>query len=238
MEEKGLIRVKVFSRTLHIGTAELRDTLGGMGTMYGKFSPNENYSQVKKQIQENNDFKPHQSITEWHYLRFNAQLESGYFLFAIGDFSIDDFVEFQEEQLTLQLAGVLPCVFEYHRNEDPVDLRVKERDFLSEPWQKITIEEKIAFEDELEKEIGLPRLYNKEIWNTPNNHPLAQTEFSALAKNTLTNEVIFSIHGKPTIIRENREIAAFITVVNLTWSGKKEFGNLPQIKFYHDLDEL
>lgn len=231
-----MIKVKVFSRKLHIGNAELRNTLSGMGAMYGKFFPNENYQYIRKEILDWNESRGADFHQRWRDLRFNAQLESGYFLFAIGHFSVDDFENCSDDELFLSLAGVLPCVF--IRSNEPDDSTVKERQFLSEPWRKITIEEKIAFEDELEKEIGLPRLYNKEIWNTPNNHPLAQTEFSALAKNSLTNEVVFSIHGEPTIIRENRKVSAFIAVVNLTWSSKKEVGNLPQIKFYQDVDEI
>lgn len=225
------MKVKIFSNKLHIGYGLLHDSLSGMGATHGEFIPNENYAQVKKEVQNlfNCYFQTLDYSVEWRKLRFNAQLESGYFLFAIGVFDICDIVELIDEPIGIELAGVLRSVFN-DLSDDPDDLSVKEKAFLSEPWQKITIEEKIAFEDELEKEIGSTRFYDRFVFAQENTHILAKTDFSALAKNSTNEEIVFQIHG---------EAEGFIAVVNVTWSGKKETDeNFPITKIYMSLDEL
>jgi hypothetical protein len=233
VSETRIIKTKIYSNNLYIGKGLLKNTLSGMGAMFGEFVPNENYSKVKKEIQnlfelqfkENGDYSAH-----WRKLRFNAQLENGYFLFAIGFFEIGDVKELPDEPLEIMMAGVLPCVFEHSRDKETFDSTVNERRFLSQPWQIISIEEKIAFEDELEKEIGSTKEYNPAIFKLKNNHLLAKTEFSALAKNSENDEVIFAIHG---------EAKGFIAVVHLTWSGKKEKDSrFPPTKLYQSLDEI
>jgi hypothetical protein len=230
VSETRIIKTRIYSNNLYIGKGLLKNTLSGMGAMFGEFVPNENYSQVKKEIQQWHKLQNDDYCQKWRELRFNAQLETGYFLFAIGCFEIGDVEELPDETLEVMMAGVLPCVFEHSRDAEPFDSTFKERRFLSEPWQKISIEEKIRFEDELEKEIGSTRSYIPAIFKQKNNHLLAKTEFSALAKNSENDDVIFAIHG---------EAKGFIAVVNLTWSGKKEKDSrFPLTNLYQSLDEI
>lgn len=225
-----MLKTKIYSNKLHIGTGLLNNSLSGMGATQGEFVPNENYHLVKKEIQQWHKLRNNDYCQKWRELRFNAQLESGYFLFAIGCFEISDIEELPDEPLEVMLAGVLSCVFEHFRDTEPFDPTVKVKEFLPFPWQRISVEEKIAFEDELEKEIGSAKSYIPAIFKQKNNHLLAKTGFSALAKNSKNNEVVFAVHG---------EAKGFIAVVNLTWSEKKEKDSrFPLTKLYQSLDEI
>jgi hypothetical protein len=61
----------------------------------------------------------------------------------MGGIMIYDFVELQEEKAEIDIAGVFRHVLEdYFKTEPP-------RIFAEEPWEDITIDQKIAFENEL-----------------------------------------------------------------------------------------
>lgn len=76
------------------------------------------------------------------------QLDNGCFVFACGGFTIEDSKELPDEPKRIDIAGVDKYIIEdYIAPEDP-------KHFLEDPWEAITIEQKILFEDELRKELG------------------------------------------------------------------------------------
>lgn len=140
-----------------------------MGHIWGEFKPSDEYQYIKKQVQEfcdgpKKDFKP------WYSLRFNIQLENGYFILPIGGVEILDSAEFPDEPIHLHLAGVHSHIYEdYFENN---------KAFVISPWQQVNIDQKIDLEDELIREIGETNI-----------------TFSTLAKHSLSNEVLFAVHG-------------------------------------------
>ena len=91
------------------------------------------------------------------------------------------------------------------------------RDLIIEPWELLTIEQKIDLENELRKEIGIKGI---------SNHPLAKFEYSAIAKDRQSDDVLFFLNehdGKAHI------------VIHLTWSMDLEINNAyPHAEFYED----
>ena len=139
-------------------------------------------------------------------------------------------MELQDEPLEIALAGILPDVFDDALRKVGIYVVSDKKEFLPLPWQKISIEEKIAFEDELKKEIALTQNYIPSLFKEKANHKLAKTGFSALAKNSENDDVVFSIHG---------DAKEFIAVVHLTWSGKKEKDTrLQWTNLYQSLEEI
>lgn len=140
-----------------------------MGHMWGDFTPTEEYNQIKKEVQYFFG-SVHRDFDRWYSLRFNVQLENGYFILPVGGYEIYDHPELPDEPLEFHIAGAHSHIFEdYFENK---------KEFLIEPWHTISIEQKIDFEDELIREIG-------ETMQT----------ISALAKHRLKDEVLFAIHG-------------------------------------------
>jgi hypothetical protein len=155
----------IYSHKRLIGTTNFKNSFGSMGHMYGQFTPTEDYELIKKEVQyfcENGDHP------RWHALRFNVQLENGYFILPVGGYVIDDF---PEEPQGLHIAGVHHHVYEdYFENN---------KEFLIEPWHTINIEQKIDLEDELFKELRYRIL-----------------DVSALAKHRFKDEVLFTMQVK------------------------------------------
>jgi len=198
-----------------------------MGCVYGEFIPNEKYFQsIQKSVW---DFwktnKP--DYEKWYSLRFNIQLENGYFLFAAGGITFDDIQDLPNEPTRVDIAGLDRTVFQDFFSQDQMT------SFIEEPWSEISIEQKIAFEDELNKELGLADK-EKSIFNflktKPIKHSLSEYEISALCHDQRNDDVLFVTRK----INSDKQFA----VVHLTWKGKKELEGYPLTTFYDDFDNF
>lgn len=115
----------------------------GMGGICGDFLPNENYNLIRSYVQNWNDLTLNdhskRDWSKWYSLKFNVQLENGYFLDPAGGFEIQDFTEFPVEPLQVRTAGIHSHIFE--------DYFKGNKKFLDKYWRKISIEEKFKFEE-------------------------------------------------------------------------------------------
>ncbi len=194
---------RIYSHKVLIGTTEFKNSFGSMGHMYGDFKPTEAYMSIKNQVQEffasaNRDFE------KWDSLRFNVQIENGHFIFPAGGYEIYDSPEYPDEPMEFHIAGVPAYVYEdYFENN---------KDFLIEPWDTLTIEQKIDFEDELLRETTLTEL-----------------GFTALAKHRLENDILFFI---------GQSLTPF-AVINLRFREKLEAGEVFSVKnYYPEFDDF
>ena len=139
------MKAKIYSHNLLIGTSELQIGDESMGCVFGEFLPNEHYfKNVQKYVWEFwKTNKP--NYEKWNSLRFNVQLENGYFVYAVGGYTFDDSPDFPDEQKRIDIAGIDRHVIEYFFQKKPTDF------FVEEPWENLSIEQKISFEDELNK---------------------------------------------------------------------------------------
>jgi len=220
------MKAKIFSHERHIGTTELRLGDESMGCLYGDFIPTENYYKyVQKSVWEFWS-KNKSDYYKWDALKFNVQLDNDYFLYAAGGFTIDDIQELQEEPKRIDIAGV-----DRHVIED-FFLQPEPRPFTEDPWEGISIEQKIAFENELRKEVGIYQ--DKSFWDlfTSNKtqHTLVDFEISALCHDSRNDDVLFITRKK----NYNKQFA----IVHLTWRGSKEIDNYPRVEFYDSFDDF
>jgi len=220
------MKAQIFSHETLIGTTELHLGDESMGCIYGDFMPNKNYYEyVQKTVW---DFwsKGKPDYQEWGAMRFNAQLDNGYFIYAAGGLTIDDVEELKKEPKRIDIAGI-----DRHVIED-FFLQPEPRPFTEDPWEDISIEQKIVFEDELRKEIGTYK--DKSFWNLfishKSQHLLADFEISALCHDSRNDDVLF--------ITRKRNYHKQFAVIHLTWSGTKENYNYPHVKFYDSFDDF
>ena len=178
-----------------------------MGVLAGRFIPNENYEAIRKTIWNFHDSNSKQKFQELNRLRLNCQLANGFFLSPIGGFLITDSKEWPNEALEFEAAGIHRHIIEDYFLSSPP----KER--LFEPWGFISIEQKIGFEDELDKEIG--RFDKRGIFDffKPKKHKLNAFEFSAIATLGYNDDVLFAVNRKG---KNEFDYA----VVHLSWKGK------------------
>ena len=196
-----------------------------MGCVYGEFSPNQNYfvkvQQYVWRFWETN--KP--NYQEWSKLRLNVQLENGYFVYPIGGYTIEDIEDLQEEPKRIEIAGLYRHVIDDFFKSD------KQKELVGKPWYYVPIEEKIAFENELKKELG--EKVGKpifDIFKKPNNHVLHDFICSALCKDQRNDDVLFVSHSQ----NSDNDFA----VVHLTWTSRKEYKDYPRTDFYKDFYEF
>ncbi|WP_316789631.1 hypothetical protein [Pedobacter frigoris] len=220
------MKAQVFSHEKHIGTTELRLGDESMDCLYGNFIPTENYYKYVQRTVWDFWSKTKPDYDRWAAMKFNVQLDNGYFLFAEGGFTIDDIKELQNEPKRIDIAGV-----DRHVIED-FFLQIQPRPFTEDPWESISIDRKIAFEKELRKELGIYE--SKSFWNSfapkKNLHILADFQISALCRNTRNDDVLF-------ITKRSDDDEKF-AVVHLTWKKAKEVDNYPHIQFYDSFDEF
>lgn len=219
------MKASIYSHKQLIGTTELQVGDEGMGCVFGNFIPTDIYfKDIQKSVWEfwttnNPDYK------KWNSLRFNAQLENGYFLFPVGGYTFDDSPDFPNEPKRIDIAGL-----DRHIIED-FFLQNKPRPFLEEPWFQLSIERKVGLEDELYKEIGLTETSFFDFFKPKHNtHKLADFEFSALATYRCNDDVLFATRKKG--FEKN------FVVLHLTCKGKKEVDNCPSPDFFTDFDEF
>ncbi len=215
---------KVYSNKILIGKADLSISDDSMCVLSGEFIPNEDYLAIRELIWKFNTTND-KDFDLWKSLRLNVQLENGYFLHAIGGISILDVQEFKEEKIDIEIAGVFRHVIDDFFKIEP------QRLFIEEPWEDLTIDQKIAFENELKKEIGLDKGLINRLIGSKKKHVMTEYDFSALCTSGMNDNILFSIYR-----RMNYDFD--FALVHLTWKQKQEVGNLPKTKFYKDFDDF
>lgn len=204
------MKATVYSHNDLIGTADLK-AISAMGVLYGDFIPNSVYF---KKIQPYvwNFYKNNSpNYQEWYSLRFNIQLENGYFVFPQGGYTISDIQEFSDEILSIDAAGV-----DYHILQDyffSSDLKK----FPPDNWEVLTIEKKIMIED----------IINEEI-NINSDHPLTGFELSILIKHSQKNTHLLCLHS--------RNLNFKYAVVDLDFSVKRKISN--KLLFFKEFEDF
>lgn len=200
----------VYSNTTLIGHANLQAGDESLGYLFGDFIPTDNYYKfVQKSVW---DFwtatKP--DYKKWHSMNFNVQLENGYFLYPIGGYTFNDAEQLPEETKRIDIAGLFRHVIDDFFQTDPP------RPFVEEPWETITIEQKVFFDTELQKEIKKTSSSLFGILKSTSKHILADYECSAVCKYGRADDILFSIHNT------NGSEKCY-ALVHLTFSGKTEY---------------
>lgn len=220
------MKAAIFSNELLIGTADLKLSDESMGCVYGEFSLNQNYFDKVQQyvwrFWETN--KP--NYQEWNSLRLNVQLENGYFVYPIGGYTIEDIKDLQEEPKQIEIAGLYRHVIDDFFNSD------KPKELVGTPWHYVSIRQKIAFENELQNELGIKveKSFLDIFKSKSHNHILHDFHCSALCKDQRNDDVLFVTH--------NPNSDNGFAVVHLTWTSKKEYKNYPRTDFYNDLGDF
>lgn len=218
------MNAKVFSHRHLIGTTELQVGDKTMGGVFGNLVPTayyfDNIQETVWEFWQTN--KP--DYKKWYSLRINVQLENGMFLFPQGGYTIDDIKELPNEPKRIDIAGVDNKVLQDFLLTNPP------RPFVEEPWNELQIQQKIAFEDELKKELGLNDKSFSDYIIKQEKHILFDSEFSAFCHDRRNDDVLFEIrkHG----------FEKKFALVHLTWTGKKEAEGCPNTTFYSDFDDF
>lgn len=179
----------VYSNTTLIGHADLQVGDESMGCVFGDFVPTEDYYKfVQKSVWDfGTTNKP--DYKKWHSLNINVQLENGYFVHPTGGYTFDDTEELPDETKRIDIAGLFRHIIEDFFKIDPP------RPFVVEPWETITIEQKVLFDAELQREIKRASNSFFGIKKSTDKHILSGYECSAICKNGQTDAVLFSIHN-------------------------------------------
>ncbi len=219
------MKTRIYSENFLIGTTELIVGDKSMGNLFGEFEPTELYfEKVQKEVWRFwKTNKP--NYKKWNSLRFNAQLENGLFLFPEGGYTFSDIQELNDEPIKIDLIGI-----KYELIEDYF-LNKSQKLFIEKPWNEIEIEQKIAFENELNKELGnndksLLKIFERKS----KKHLLSKVEFSAVCHDQRNDDVLFEIK------KENG--GKNFVISHLTWSGKKEREGYPKTEFFKDFNEF
>jgi hypothetical protein len=213
------MKATIYSHNIIIGSADLQVGDESMGCVFGQFFPNEYYfNNIQKKVWEfwaNN--KP--DYIKWYSLRFNVKLDNGFFLFPCGGYTIDDILELPNEPKRIDIGGINLDIFKLKTNS------------LLEPWSELTIEQKITFEDELNREITPVKSFF-DFLSKKENHKLFGAQISAFAKYGPNDDVLFEV------IKDGED--SRLVVVHLTWiSRKKEHLNhFPNTRFYLDYNDF
>lgn len=216
----------VYSNKLLIGHTELQVSDVSMGCVSGDFIPTDNYyNYVQKFVWEFwSTNKP--DYTKWHSLNINVQLENGYFLYPIGGYTFEDVEELPNEPKRIDIAGLFRHVIEDFFQTDPP------RPFVEEPWEAITIEQKLSFETELQKEIKKPTSSFFGLIKSTSKHILADYQCSAVCKSIQSDDILFTIH-------DNTGSDKNYAWVHLTYSSKTEENPLwPATILFENFDDF
>jgi len=213
----------IYSNKEAIGIADLHVGDGSIGHIYGQFLPNENYdTQVRKSVWEFHK-SPVPDETTWTALLLNVQLENGYFLFASGGITIDDVHGAENEIIRIHILGIDSHVIEDYFLQDPPVV------FIEEPWEPLSIGQKIAFESELKKELGIYSATGIEA-SSEEQHILNDFKVSALCTDQRNDDVLF--------VTRKTGFDQHFAIVHLSWKGSKENQFYPGTTFFKDFDEF
>lgn len=220
------MKSSVYSRTMLIGHAELKAGDISMGGVYGQFIPNNNYFKyIQKKVwgfwaTSTPDDKA------WESLKLTVQLENGYFLHPVGGLTFDDIREMPNEPVRIDIAGLSSQIIEDFIVNDP------SRPFVENPWVTLSIEQKIAFEDELQREIGKKGGLLSGLFKPESSHLLTDFNCSALCKNDSNDDVLFSIYASHGSDKN-------FALVHLTWAVKNDNNHKwPTTIFYDTFDNF
>ncbi len=218
------MKAKIFSHRQLIGTTDLQVGDESMGGIFGEFTPTEIYfDKIQKYVWEFwQTNKP--DYQKWYSLRLNVQLENGVFLFPQGGYTIDDIEELPNEPKRIDIVGVDSKIIQDFFLTNPP------RPFTEEPWNELQIEQKIAFEDELKKELGIGDKSFFDFLSNTTKHKLFDSDFSAFCHDQRNDDVLFEIR-KPEFEKQ-------FALVHLTWTSKKEKEGYPNTTFYSDFDDF
>jgi hypothetical protein len=214
----------IYSNTLLIGHSDLQVGDVSMSCVFGDFIPTDNYyNVVQKSVWEFwSTNKP--DYEKWHSLNINVQLENGYFLYPIGGYTFDDAEELPDETKRIDIAGLFRHVIEDFFQADPP------RPFIEDPWVTITIEQKLLFERELQKEIKKPSYALFGMIQSTTKHVLADYKCSAVCKSRQGDDILFSIH-------DNNGSDKSYALVHLTFRGKTEENTVfPETTLFDSFD--
>lgn len=218
------MKANIFSHKQLIGTTDLQVGDESMGGIFGEFTPTEIYfDKIQKYVWEFwQSNKP--DYQRLYSLRLNVQLENGLFLFPQDGYIIDDIAELPNEPKRLDIVGVDSKIIQDFFLTNPP------RPFTEEPWNELQIEQKIAFEDELKKELGIGDKSFFDFLSNSKKHQLFDSDFSAFCHDQRNDDVLFEIR-KPEFEKQ-------FALVHLTWTSKKEKEGYPNTTFYSDFDDF
>ncbi len=215
---------KIYSNKDLIGTAELQVSDASMGVLRGTFKPIEKYFEiVQKEVwyfwnSKKVDYK------RWKSLRFNVQLENGFFLSPIGGYTIEDSPEFPDEPKNIDIAGVHhQIITDFLETEPP-------RSFVEEPWAQLNIEQKLTFENELKMELPSKKSSTRLFKKHEPQHLLNGVNCSAICHDQRSDDVLYEINGT--------NVQDCFALVHLTWKGESEVEGYPNTKLYQDFDHF
>lgn len=218
------MQTKIYSNKILIGKTDLSIIDDSMGVLSGEFIPNKDYSIIRDKVWKFNSTNT-KDFDLWNSLRFSVQLENGYFIHLIGGISIWDIQELKEEKIEIEIAGVFRHVIDDFFKMEP------SRIFIEEPWEDITIDQKIAFENELAKEIGQGKGLINWLIGSKKKHLMTEYSFSALCTSGMNDNVLFSIHN-------NKNSEFDFALIHLTWKQKQETDKFPKTELYRDFDDF
>ncbi|WP_217607244.1 hypothetical protein [Chitinophaga sp. GbtcB8] len=125
-----------YAQEVLIGTVTLRIIDASMGVIGGTLIPTNAYSPFRSIFQESEGKYTEQLVS----LHLNLQLSNGCFVYPIGGFSIVDLPEFPNE-ITSDILGVYQHIMaDYFEGQGNPD-------FLEEPWESISVTQKILLEN-------------------------------------------------------------------------------------------
>lgn len=214
----------IYSYDKIIGSAKLEAGDLSMGGLHGDFNPNQTYlAQIQQHAWEFLNTNG-QNLKEWQALRLNIQLENGLFLFPRAGITIEDSEELPEEPKKIHLAGVDTKIIEDFIIENPT------RAFVEYPWEAISIEKKLAFEDMLYKEIDSSGSIVDYLRSHSTNTILKGATVSAICINVNSSQVLFEIQSK--------KIDQRFALIAFKQSDRDGTRLLKGIKLFNDFDEF
>jgi hypothetical protein len=220
------MRANLFANDLLVGATDLIVD-ENMSAVHGFLQPTEAYVDNVQAAVWQSWTSSNPDITLWQTLRLNVQLANGWFLQPRDGITIYDLPERRNLPIRIKLTGLDRYPLETFFRQEPA------KSFVPLPWEDISIRQKIAFENELTKELG-PQKPQQTLLSlfkpAPKPHPLAGFEVSAICHDTRNDEVLFQLYKLGS--------TAGFAAVHLTWKGKQELPGFPGTQFYETFEEF
>ncbi|QJB31643.1 hypothetical protein HF324_09760 [Chitinophaga oryzae] len=203
------MKATFYSNTKPLGTIDMKTIDQSMGVVGGRLTPNAAYFELQPFFRRSKG----QYNNEIEQLTLNIQLENGCFLQPAGGFSIMDTTVFPDE-ITIEIVGSNYFMIFDTLDDGPPST------FLTAPWHPLSIETKIALEDEVRRKVR----------SFGGNNLLAQHQYFALADFGPEDDVLCYVTGK-------NEYS--FAVVHLTWTTNPDNSpSYPAIEFYRDFEDF